>query len=850
MCHTVYIASPRGKGRRREAREKKKKERKDAYVTMFCKNCGKQLPDDAKFCSGCGTPVNSPIPPQQAQPPAQPPVGPFQIPQAGFPQTEETVPEEAAPLEEAVSEEAAPEEVIFEAASPEEAAPEEAAPGDADPQETPPAAEGSPASTPEQPAPGGAVVPFAAAVPDATGAATAVADPPKRRGRAGLVVLGAGAVVVILAAVLLFKLLSGLGGGGKAAFAYLNEDGELMYLADLKEKTQALELTDEADGSKTTVRFSPDGKTVYFTDSDRSLYHIAVSELKKGGRPERISRDVSSFFLLDDGRLLYSEFNGESKLSLYDGKESFRLIRGYNEYRLSQDQKAIYYTQLDEMDGTLSLYKMALTKDAQEERLLKGASSILTDYDADLLVYTVTDAGSDDVGGNNMTIYSCTPGGDKTKLVSDVYSYSVTGVKSEGGKADFYYYVQDVEKRTLYDFVTDATAEADSATLDAGEPAYPHSYGYSPSDYNILDDTTIEYYTEVDGWHLLNVSSLLSADYPTAYDVYMNTYNIEALAREDAQANYDAAMADYDQRYETWYAAQDREWIRESLKEEQYDQTSYSLYHYTGEGKGDPIATALQFIAPSAPFDGVFLYQKVDVKGGKVADVADLSYAGEVRDLLGSGGGDGPWYQNVGGKESELDLDGVSSIYGVYVLDGKEVVLDLYDEDGVSMLQSFSLGQDALTFTSTIVEDDFAGPYWSRSSGKDALYLFTDVTSDRNYNTAGDLCVYQNGKLETVAQEVYGAYLLDESGATYVISDIDSSDARELALLKDGKPASITDEMEGAPTFLDGGQVLYLADGDLTLWDGKESRRIARDVERVWTSASRPYSAYSPYGDE
>lgn len=839
MCHTVYIASPRGKGRRREAREEKKKERKEAYVTMFCKNCGKQLPDDAKFCSGCGTPVNSPIPPQQADPPSQPPVEPFQLPQAGFPQTEETAPEEAAPLEEAVSEEAAPEE-----AAPEEAAPEAAPLEEASPQETSPV-EGSPASAFEQPASGGAVVPFAAAVPDVTGAATAVADPPKRRGRAGLVVLGAGAVVVVLVAVLLFKLLSGLGGGGKAAFAYLNEDGELMYLADLKEKTQALELTDEADDFKTNVRFSPDGKTVYFTDSDASLYQLAVSELKKGGKPQRVSRDVMGFFLLDDGRLLYSEFNGESKLSLYDGKESFRLIRGYNEYRLSQDQKSLYYTQLDEMDGTLSLYKMALTKDAQEERLLKGAGSILTDYDADLLVYTVTDAGSDDVGGNNMTIYSCAPGGDKTKLVSD--AHSVAGVKSEGGKADFYYYVRDVEKRTLYDFVTDAKAGGDASTLSGEKPVNPSWYDYFYR-YGIDREQGVGYYEDRQGNRYDFDVSFLLTDGKTPDDLYY--WDIRDLAEEEAHKRYDPVKEDYDERIDAWNQAQERERVRQSLKESPFEQTSYSLYHYTGEGKGDPIATALQSTASSAPFDGVFLYKKVDVKGGKVADVADLGYAGEVRDLLYAGGNDGPWYQNVGGKESELDLDGVSRVYSVYVLGGKEVVLNVSDEDGVNTLQSFSLGQDALTFTSTIVDDDFAGPYWSRSSGKDALYLFTDVTSDRNYNTVGDFCVYQDGKLETIAQEVYGAYLLDESGTTYVISDIDSSYARELALLKDGKPSSITDEMEGVPTFLDGGQVLYIADGDLMLWDGKESRRVARDVERVWTSASQPYTVYSPYGDE
>jgi len=35
---------------------------------MFCKNCGKQLSDTAKFCSGCGTQQNaSPVPAQQPQ---------------------------------------------------------------------------------------------------------------------------------------------------------------------------------------------------------------------------------------------------------------------------------------------------------------------------------------------------------------------------------------------------------------------------------------------------------------------------------------------------------------------------------------------------------------------------------------------------------------------------------------------------------------------------------------------------------------------------------------------------------------------------------------------------------------
>lgn len=35
---------------------------------MFCKNCGQQLSDDAKWCSSCGTPVDGNAQPMQNQP--------------------------------------------------------------------------------------------------------------------------------------------------------------------------------------------------------------------------------------------------------------------------------------------------------------------------------------------------------------------------------------------------------------------------------------------------------------------------------------------------------------------------------------------------------------------------------------------------------------------------------------------------------------------------------------------------------------------------------------------------------------------------------------------------------------
>jgi hypothetical protein len=44
--------------------------RKKTEVLMFCSNCGKENPDNAKFCAGCGKPIAQ----AAAQPAAAPPV--------------------------------------------------------------------------------------------------------------------------------------------------------------------------------------------------------------------------------------------------------------------------------------------------------------------------------------------------------------------------------------------------------------------------------------------------------------------------------------------------------------------------------------------------------------------------------------------------------------------------------------------------------------------------------------------------------------------------------------------------------------------------------------------------------
>lgn len=803
---------------------------------MFCHNCGKELPEGAKFCSVCGTPTAAPAQPEAAPIDLDAPVTQFMAPKEpqapAEPQgeVEPQTPEEETPAAEVPQAPAEPQGEA-EAQTPEEEPQAPAEPqGEAEPQ--PPAE-----SQPEVPVP-------TAEVPVPVSVGGAPDQPPaKRRGKAVFVALGVVAVAAVAALIWLIVGMVGGGGGGKSAYAYLTEDGELMYLADLKEKTQALELTDEADWSS-AVYFSPDGKTVYFTDADSTLYQIPTAELKKGGRAERIARDVSTFTLLNDGRLVYWEYeDGGNKLSLYDGQESFRLVRDYYDCQFSADQKTLYYTEQDEADGTFTLYKMAVTKDAKGEKLLKNAGWIYSEYDADVLVYS-----EDDGDGNTMTVYSCPPGGNKTKLAEDVYS--ISDVTVDGGKVSLYYWTEEVEERTLYDFVTDAKAGEDAEVLEQGEPEYPSWYDdFYPED--LYEEAGTVYYTNGRGERFpVDVSSLLY-DGRTVDDLYY--YEVFDIAYDDAYARYEQASEEYSAAYEKWYGAQSREGLRQELKESDYNRSSYSLYHYTEGGSGKAIATQVKNIYdPSAPGYGIFLYRKASLEGDKVADVADLSYYGDVYTFINTGSsGDEVWYQNVGGVESEIDLNDFASVTQVLALSGKEAVLRVYDGDEEALL-SYSIGKDTLTFNSTILEgDDFVIPYAGMAeSGK--LYVFTDVvegSEDNGYRSMGDFCLYQDGKLETIAKDIYGAAILDESGTTYAVTDVDSrNDSTELAVLKDGKLSTVNDEISGTLVFLDKTQLLYVSDGDLMLWDGKEERRIARDVEFVWAASEEAYTGYDPTG--
>lgn len=778
---------------------------------MFCKNCGKELPDTAKFCSGCGTPVA----------PAEPQAALVSEPEVQEPAVSA---EDTAPVEEQTS----------------------AAPA----AEEPAAAETPVRQEPEVPA---------APAANVSAGGGDIPAPVKRRGTSGMVVIGGIAVVALIVIVLAVKLIGGmLGGGGSSrtqAFAYLTEDSELMYLADLKEKTEAIEVSDKDDPG--APRFTKDGKTLYYTDRDNTLYKIAVSELKKGGRPERVARDVEMYSLLDNGGVLYSKYDlqsGTYEVTCVTGKEDFRLIKECGSYQLDEGQNNVYYTEYDSGDNVYTLYKIALKKDAEEEELLDGYRTLYTDWDASLLVYSEDDSNpedswSEDADHNTLTVYSCKPGGEAAELIDDVYD--VYGVTVDGGKVSFYYTTQEVEKYSFYDLVSDSKAGEDEATL-AQELVSPNWYdNFYPS--TVLFEEGSWYYTTYSGEKFSVDSAALTATYGSAGDGLAD-YQVRNIANNAAQTRYNAALEEYKGERELYNQAQSRSYIRESLKSNETSQSSLSLYRYTGDSSGDPIATGIdQGQWNYAAEEGVFLYKKAaGISGGKLCDVADMTSFGDIYNYMGTSSTDDDWYQNVGGTESVIDFDeDVTSLNSLIVLNGKEVVIDLGFLTGPTdnrrnerIVNAYTLDKTGLTFAATIAEDRFSSPLLS--DDEKSLYFFTEV-EDKDRGSLGDLTRYSGGgKTEVVAKEVYGAVILDDSGTIYLVTDISSRGERELSLLQGDKTTVVTDELTGSMLFLDGKQILYIADGDLCLWDGKENRRVAKDVSAVFANVREGYSSYSP----
>lgn len=690
---------------------------------MFCQNCGKQLADNAKFCSGCGQPV----------------------------EREETVPGSEGPV---VQPERGPEQVPF---------------PDQEQGEVPAGPDSSQTGSD-----GAQTAPEAAAAPILSGT--------KHRGKAAIGLLIGAAVVVVLLVVAAVNLFSSLG-KSEELYLYAQQDGELMYLADLKQDSETMQLTDKVGG---TVWISPDGKYVYFfegADQDYSsyadLYCIEAANLGKDGqRPQRVSSKVNTYqyTTLENGGIVFMKESGSGEdLYCYDGEHDFKLADEVYSYTLDETEKTAYYTQQDETDSTFTIFRMPLQEDAEAEELLTGAASIYSEMDAEVLLYGEGEAGQDEWSEMPVyDVYSKKPGETEQLLVED--AWSVNNVKVGGGELSFTYLTTQTTEHTLYDFVLDSSAATDAT---AQEPKYE------------------DFFTGEDEW---------------------------GWKKYDTEAYYLAQ--------EAWSQVERRNYIREQLKSTPYEVTSYTLHRYEN-GIDTVLAEGLDDIPTWGGDSGIYIYQKHSLEVSPVVELAQLYYYDDVYDYIYEE--EAVTYQNVNGVESELELEEGSNVWSIYPAGEGHVALMIGGE--TSEIVSCTVENNALVLGDVLGSDDFSICY---TGSQDALYYFADVSGDYSY---GNLTLYQDGKTTVLAKDA-GAVFQLEDGTIFKLEDRNLENGEgSLYQVKDEKEVRIDDDVSDV-VFLPNARMLYISDGDLYLWEKEESVRLARDVTGIWASDSLYYDSY------
>ena len=603
----------------------------------------------------------------------------------------------------------------------------------------------------------------------------------------------AAAVILIALAVCAVRFLPR--GGEPDVFLYTTED-EFTLLRDLSAGSERATLSGDPCPA---VYFSEDGAYVFFFKSDDtegpvgSLYVASAEDLKKQDppEPEKISSHVYiySVWPLEGKKAVFLKETGPAmQLRLYNGTDSIRLADDAGPDLLIRGGY-IYFSVYggDSEDGGSGLYRVPADGSGRPERLGGGFDLLLTPYDSDPLIYT---ANGEKYSYDASDVYVAKPG-EEPRMILENVDLVVSAADVDGSPRVCYLKKEDLEI-PLYSLITDGSAREDGERSAPAEKDFITAGGGSGPD---------------------------------------------TLDRE----SYEEACALYEK-------GQERNRIRSVLKDKIYHDTCYNLCLYEN-GSSVTLAENVSPDVTGSAEDGIYLYRKItNSVEGPIADIEDVYESGLCDDFLWEkltdyeGRGVTAPFQNVNGKESDLGIaDDIGSLT-LCVLDSREaVVLSRTNNERMGLTaRAYGIGADSLTFKSVIIDDE-EGDYL-RQDGEDSGAVYFVLYGDGS-GVGGDVLRYADGEKTVMVQGADSADIMKD-GTVYKIEDTEYNENTEivegtLSVTEDGKARRIADEVNlYGITYLEGGRVVYIRDGDLYLWNGSESEQIARDVVRFWAGRS------------
>ena len=631
--------------------------------------------------------------------------------------------------------------------------------------------------------------------------------------------IGVAAVAVVVAAVGFggFKVWNAMNPQLDKQMIYA-KDGRLYFTPNVSKEKDPVEIYNAHDNETSyEIKYTKNQKYAFFlTDSEdeQRLYRVNTQKLtsnesKNDKYIEEIDSGVTDFSVLGSDRILYyRDSNSGRELNFYDGKDTKEIDSKVKAQCHSGN--VVYYLrdEGDDYNYELYYYNLKTGKHGDIDECIEVA-----DYNENEILYSVSD-------GDTCDIYKAKPGSEGTKIVSDVAS-DWTGNLDAGVIS----YKREIkESKSYYDFVNDPYAAEDA---NATEPQMD-DYLTEVDPEDVLDSYAYNNYLDDRSYFYSNDTSMdsITINDTSYYSCYSNS-NVYYNYDNDDFYLYDEEA--YSEAYDDYYAAGNRDDLRDALKDLTFDSTSYDLYLYTSKGGEKKIAESILPI-DSDPVNQIFLYRKAqDLGDEKVCSIDDLYDASDVENYIYNSDNDSSVYVNINGKEQDMKMTSVSMNCSE---DGKTVmVVDQSDEDSNELIAYKKKG-GSLEKIGTVEKDYTTGSWY----GNDYYYF------DDNH----DFYIYSNGKSKKIAKDVKVAELEDDGN--FMVFDVDSSyESSDLKVLKgDEQIGKIRDVGYYGATYVDKNCIVYITnDGDLNVYDGEDSRKIDRDVYRYWMGDDRDKATFS-----
>lgn len=673
------------------------------------------------------------------------------------------------------------------------------------------------------------------------------------------------AVLLVLGAAAFFVLGGGLSRG---RLVYLSDDTYSLQKSLGGNSVEFDRLRGE-ESRYTGAQFSEDGRYFYYfskmEDQDiGTLCRVRLDKVHSWSRAEDLGEIVDTnvcvadYLLLSDNSVVY--LDGDGNLKYYRDGQIRRLARNVGSLAgglsVSEDETRVIY-----LDSDRTLYAALLNDTDPSRKLAENVESFYHMDSYQRVVYTT----GYDVQTGLSRLYSVDMSGN-TELLGEKVDWRW----ADGNQV--YFAASNGDQYSLYDYVSDPYVDQDAGVVrpvigDYREPIY----GYRALGRNEDPAAYTELYTSCTkglnlffyGWDSMedvvqdpSYSEATRAAVQDFIDRYGATADSEGYipvtdevrsalqgisatldngtesewaglcfgkVETGSTVNYDR----YNQALDAYNAAGTRVELRQQLQSEKRDVRA--LYVYDVDTGTRTLLADNLFLCEERSFPMVACCA-IDSVTDK-PDLDQIQSVEEVEALLEEPAGPVSFY-DCGQRKIAFSMAGETFADASYVyLSGSNV---LVFTDGQELLMSPVTGGQADSFR---LMAEGALPEFQTEEGD--VYYYINQYEDAQDIRYGDYYRYSGGRAECLAQDAqFYCVTLYEDGSkmveTYAGRNEDGAIIYEAELIGPlGKTTYLGDAVTQV-RYLGDGQVCFLDDGDLCLWNGWKTRRLAQDVQYFW----------------